>query len=367
MDDKGNIYRESSRKSEDPVDRQQVELTPMEMRARTWRSSIAFTLLMLVVFGIATWFIYVEEKGEDVEGDEAMPFGEMALLPPKLPKGDMTPSILSPNASALSALDLETTNAVLESIDGQKMAQAMGQLRLASDYARDREWDSAERHARTALEIWPDMNAAYRTLGFIYTQRGQFEQAIAAFKKALEGNPFSAETYNNLGSTYMHNGLMDKAEELLFRSLDIRPDYYVANLNLGLLYLRQGRYTEAVDYFERGLERLHENVSARNNLAVALLRLGHYDEARDHLGQIINQTPDTAATYFNVAITYVLEKDIDEAMAWIEKGASRCSPVLCHKYLSDSDFSPLHANPQFQKFVSKLYPEMPAAPVGPSG
>ena len=39
-----------------------VEPTGAEVRARTWRNSITFTLLMLGLLGASTWMIYRQEK-----------------------------------------------------------------------------------------------------------------------------------------------------------------------------------------------------------------------------------------------------------------------------------------------------------------
>ena len=165
----------------------------------------------------------------------------------------------------------------------------------------------------------------------------------------------------------MHNGMLDKAEEFYFTSLELKPNYYISNLNLGLLYLRQGRYEDAVDFFERGLDAVPSSVNVRNNLGVALLRLGRYEEARAHLELIIDLSPDMAPPYFNVAITYVLEKDYDNALSWIERGSARCSPVKCQEYLADSDFNPIRETTRYKELLTRIYPKVHRLPDIPEG
>jgi Flp pilus assembly protein TadD len=237
-------------------------------------------------------------------------------------------------------------------------------LGLDEDDLLARDLEKAEIHARKALEIWPNMNAAMRMLGVVHTQRGQFDQAILELEKALKNDPFSAETYNNLATAFMQKGQMEKAEELLNTSLQISPDYRVAFLNLGLLNLTRGRYDAAVDYLERAIEQAPNDPSPRNNLAVALMRIGRYDDARKQLLLLVDLNPGVPNWYFNLAITYVLENNFPEAMNWLRRGAQLCAPMTCQKFLSDNDFNPMREYPDFKKLVESLSPNIPTPPQG---
>ena len=274
------------------------EMAPTRAKERTWRSGIGFTVLMLSVLGLAIWYTQHSEEKKDASQLYEAETGSRTLLPPEHALKDSQPQLAVPEVTLPPEIGRGNGRSVLDAYDSEKMGRAMGEVRIGTDYSREKDWDSAELHARRALEIWPDMNEAQRLLGFIFSQRGQFAQAAAILEKALESGPFSGETFNNLATAYMHGGELDKAEDLYFTALQIRPDFYIANLNLGLLYLRQGRYDEAVDNLERGLEQMPDGVGPRNNLAVALFRLGRYDEARDHLELIIDRNPVRGARLF---------------------------------------------------------------------
>ena len=340
-----------------------VEPTGAEVRARTWRNSITFTLLMLGLLGASTWMIYRQEKeaARRAEALEAQgPIDTSSLLARQQPMTGAPARAAAPGdrPSFSIARDQPPVRGAA-AVDPERTAQAMTELRSANDYLIARDWDRAESHVRKALEITPDMNAALRLLGVLHTQRGQFDQAIAILEKAMRLDPYNAETYNNLSTAYMQKGMMDKAEELLHASLQIDPSYQVAFLNLGLLHLARGRYAEAADYLERALAQVPNDPGPRNNLAVAYIRLGRYPEAREQLETIIRMNPQIANSYFNLAISYVMEKNFDEAMKWIRKGAEFCSPVICQRFLADSDFNAIREYPPFQELVSKLYPEVP--------
>ncbi|HEY8240473.1 MAG TPA: tetratricopeptide repeat protein, partial [Kiritimatiellia bacterium] len=123
-------------------------------------------------------------------------------------------------------------------------------------------------------------------------------------------------------------------------------------------------YDQAVDRLEMAVEQMPDNASALNNLGVALIRLGQYGESRQYLMRLVNRNPDVAAPYFNVAITFVMEKDFQNAMDWIRKGASRCTPAQCQRFLADTDFESIRGTPEFMEVVDSLYPDLPAGPRG---
>jgi Flp pilus assembly protein TadD len=366
MDPTKDIYSKPERPPPgQPETNPSVELPPVQARQRTLRSTIGFTLLMVGVLAVASWLVYLQEEKETRPGPPLPTSREEVGRPAS--RGQPPAAVaVPPPLGDLSELMTPADGRKLSPMDQEKMAQAMGEVRIANQYLEQQDLDGAERHARKALAIWPRMNAAERLLGFVYTRRGQFDQAIAILEHSLEGEPFNPETFNNLASAYLQRWDLEKAEELLQTALKIRPEFAVAHLNLGLLYLvsGSGRYELAIDHLERALDVVPDNPSARNNLAVALMRVGRNDEARKNLELIIKQSPARASAYFNMAITYVLEQKVDEAMAWIRRGSRLCSPVICQNYLSDSDFDPIRNHPAFQKFVSDLYPDLPSLPEG---
>ena len=353
-----DIYRKKEVQAPTEADKPIVDLTPMELRTKTLRTTIVFSTIMLVLLGGTIWLsFFQEEKGKRSESETNL-LSQIAAFKPK-GFATLTPEVETQEVTALPPVvqPAEPATGPVK-INPEKMTMAMGEVRIAKSYLQSQQLDQAETHTRKALETWPHMNAAERLLGVIYTQRGQFDQAIAILEKALEGDPFSAETLNNLATAYIQKGVFDKAEELLTTSLQLQPNYHVAQLNLGLLHLAAGRYESAIEYFENALDQLPGNISARNNMAVALIRLKRLEEARRQLQLLINIQPAMPAAYFNTAITYVMENDTTNAMQWIERGARYCNAVTCQKFIADSDFDPIRNQPEFQAFLGKMFPKI---------
>lgn len=356
MDKKRDIYNPANPKAEEKKVYKDIELRMAQARWMTWRRVALFTVLLVGILAVTSWVIYVEEeKRRQAEEDASLADG--STLYPALQTN--APPVMSDRGVMLEDFEV-SRNPAPEDMDPTQVAEAMGYVRVAEQYLRVRDWDAAEERVHQALEIWPDMNAARRTLGFIYTQRGQFDQAIAQLNEALKSDPANAETYNSLAACYMHKGLMDKAEDLLNVALQIRPDYGIAYINMGMLYLASGRYDLAADFLEQAVERVPGQPNVRNNLAVSLLRIGRLNEARDHLNHLIQNYPDMPAWYFNMAITYAEEKRFEDAMAWVRKGAKHCAPMQFHQYMSDSDFRELRAQAGFDDAIQELFPGLPA-------
>ena len=357
MEENRDIYRGKKVEAPSETDKPVVDLTPAELRTKTWRTTIGFSLVMVALLGGTIWLAYFQaEKGKRSEIETNL----LSQITSPKPNGfaSVVPEVETRQITETQKPLPANSAAGSTKLNAEKMAAAMGEVRIAKNYLQAQQFDQAEAHTRKALEIWPNMNAAERLLGVVYTQRGQFDQAIAILERALESDPFSAETLNNLATAYMQKGLFEKAEELLQTSLQLQPNYHVAQLNLGLLHLAAGRYESSIEYFENAIDQLPGNINARNNMAVALIRLKRLEEARKQLQLLIHIQPAMPAAYFNTAITYVMENDVPNAMQWIERGARYCNAVTCQKFIADTDFDPIRGRPEFQAFVGKMFPEI---------
>ncbi|MBU1694554.1 MAG: tetratricopeptide repeat protein [Verrucomicrobia bacterium] len=341
-----------------------------ELKRRAWLTTAVLAVFMLLLLSGAVWLIREQEKklrreevpaGSDATTMPPVPLpvasdlGQAAPAQPAIPESAL-PDVLEPPSPP-------TAGAGAPALTAEQSAQAMTELRAAQDYLKARDLDRAEEHTKRALEIWPEWNSALRLLGLVYTQRGQFEQAITILEQAVAQNPLSVEGVNSLATAYMQKGWMGRAEELLQKAEVMNPEYWPAHLNLGLLYLLKKQYGTAADYLESAIEYVPNDVGPRNNLGVALMRLGRFEEARRHFQTIIEQRAATPAPYFNIAISFVLERDFEKAMEWIRRGAEHCTPMTAQNWLADDAFNPLRNYAPFQAIMSSFSPALPAPPV----
>lgn len=354
MDEHRDIYTKPTGKAEGAEALPAPEPAPSELRAATRRRTISSTIIMVLLLALAALYFFLQERkftsdpllDKLLGGTNSMGRDGLRAIP--------VASIPAASSDDFAASLEQSVRQSPPDIPPQKLAEVMAAVRLANDYLLNREWDSAETQIRKALALWPDMSTALRMLGVIYTQRGQFDQAILVLERALKTDPFSADTFNNLATAYMQRGQLERAEDLLLTAVQIRPESAVSHSNLGLLYVLWGRYDQAAEHLQTAVRIMPENPGARNNLGVSLLRLGRYEEAREHFRNLLSRQPARPEYYFNTAITYVLERNPEEALAWLRQGANRCSPVEAQRHLMDSDFDSLRGLPGFQALMKDL-------------
>ncbi|MCP5489156.1 MAG: tetratricopeptide repeat protein [Verrucomicrobia bacterium] len=359
MKDHRDIYKKpDSQKDRGPLP--SYEPSPGELWARTRRNLLMGIGIMVGLLVITLVIFSVQQGNRDRDELEEVLTNLVSRSSVRtLPETDIGyPQV------EFTREDAARIRAEAETIAPQKIAEAMGHIRIAFDYLREREWDQAEEQVRKALDIWPDMITAQRLLGSIYTQRGQFDQAILILENAIKRDPFNVESFNNLAINYLQKDMLPRAEELFLTALNIRPDSSATHLNLGLLYLRWGRYDQAAEHYEEARRGMPNQPALLNNLSVCYIRAGQYDEARELLSALVERAPERPSGYFNMAITYALEGRFDDVYEWLARGAEQCTPNQLYSYLSDSDFDAIRNEPKFQEFMNRVFPEVPVLPVG---
>ena len=93
---------------------------------------------------------------------------------------------------------------------------------------------------------------AHVNMGLAYSQQGQFEPAVAQYRRALAYRSLP-EAYHNLGLAYDRMGRRDAAIEAFRDAVRLRPTYAAAYAGLGDALLANGQVDEARQALERVL------------------------------------------------------------------------------------------------------------------
>ena len=91
-------------------------------------------------------------------------------------------------------------------------------------------------------------------------------EARSAFQRAIDINPDLHAAYNNLGYVLFKQGNYDKAIEMYNEALGRSPDNSSAHTNLGNAYFKLKRFSDAEDAWSKALELDPGNDRARKNL-----------------------------------------------------------------------------------------------------
>lgn len=105
------------------------------------------------------------------------------------------------------------------------------------------------------------------SLGAIYLNRQNYEEAIKAFEKSSNLSPKEIELkYNSLGLAYLKKRDYSKAENAFDIAIKINPEDKYAYNNLGVVYVYQGKLTEARNLFKEALRLDPSYKKAQENL-----------------------------------------------------------------------------------------------------
>jgi adenylate cyclase len=119
---------------------------------------------------------------------------------------------------------------------------------LSSVYAFLKEHDKALSEAEKAVSLDPNSATAYQALGNVLTWVGRPQEAIPFFKKSLRLSPIpvSPHVLTNMGTAYRLTGQYEEAVACYKKTLQLYgADHLTAHLFLASAYIYMGREKEA--------------------------------------------------------------------------------------------------------------------------
>lgn len=104
----------------------------------------------------------------------------------------------------------------------------------------DGDLDAAQENLQYALNKDPRYERAWMNLGLMHTRRGQYNEALNAFRQVMS----DAEAWNNIGYLCMMDGKYDEAESFIIQAITMSPNYY-ANAHENLKRVQEMRSTRS--------------------------------------------------------------------------------------------------------------------------
>jgi TolB-like protein/Flp pilus assembly protein TadD len=137
-----------------------------------------------------------------------------------------------------------------EALAEVKMAQALDPVssiisrNIALIHYYQRNLDLALQHSDLTIEQNPHFAAAYWTLGLVQDQRGELDEAVAAFKRAIELSPPSPRILGALGGVLAKAGKRDEARKILDQLDELAARRYISPFEPALINFNLGRRNE---------------------------------------------------------------------------------------------------------------------------
>ncbi|MCX5797398.1 MAG: tetratricopeptide repeat protein [Elusimicrobia bacterium] len=129
--------------------------------------------------------------------------------------------------------------------------------------------------------------------GWSYSDRGDYAQAVAQFKKALELDPRNSAGYEGLGESYSSLGQFQAAESVMLEGVSRDPGAVPLCIALGRLSIRQARFKEGEKWFSKALA-LHPDFAVDEvyfGLGAAHQGRRDFDQALLFFGKALEANP----------------------------------------------------------------------------
>jgi tetratricopeptide (TPR) repeat protein len=125
------------------------------------------------------------------------------------------------------------------------------QNNLAALYLDMARWDDAIRHFRKAADnlLFTSPEVALTGIGYAYSQKGEYLDAVGACKEALNSNPRYTQAHLQLGEAYYGLDKTGPAIEAYRQALTLSPNYALAHYRLGQAYMKLKQHDQAVASF----------------------------------------------------------------------------------------------------------------------
>ena len=114
-----------------------------------------------------------------------------------------------------------------------------------------------------------------KNTALIYTQLGQDEKALEAYKTARLNNPKDVNLIVNQANLYFKLGDKDMFKNLMAEAIEIAPNNPDLHYNIGVITMEQGKLEEARTSFRKTLELKPEYTNAQLNLSTTYVNEGN--------------------------------------------------------------------------------------------
>lgn len=208
---------------------------------------------------------------------------------------------------------------------------------LAEQQVRARNYKTAIQTLEEAYELDDENQTTNYLLGYLYTARRRFDEALKHLRKALEVNPDFAPVLAAMGLAQRRIGDQQddnntrnqhwaQAELNLLKALELDPNMVDADGEsyfgtLGGLYRRQNRHEDALHAYQEAVKVTPTSSYPAGNLAVLYKYLGRDEEANEAFRRVqeialskLDENPNDHWSRLDLAQALLVRGEVKEAL-----------------------------------------------------
>jgi Flp pilus assembly protein TadD len=234
-------------------------------------------------------------------------------------------------------IEFEPSDAVLEGfraagadqdeLNALRGAGAKWYLRRGREFSGKWQAAEAERDARAALRLAPDLTEGHQLLGDALLQKDDADGALAEYREVLRRKPESPEVHTGLCGALQQKNELDAAVPECREAVHLGPNQFWAHFWLGSLLVRKGDQAGALAEFREALRIQPDSADAHMGSCWALRSKGDADGAMVECREALRLNPQNPFVHFNVGETFMAKSDFAGAEAEYRE-ALRLKPDL---------------------------------------
>jgi tetratricopeptide (TPR) repeat protein len=182
-------------------------------------------------------------------------------------------------------------------------------------YSEKKDYEEAIANYNKAIKLDPNNDLVYNSRGNANYFKGDYDRAIADYNKAIKLDPNNDVWYNNRGWAYYRKGDYDRAIADYNKAIKLDPDYAAAYNDRGWAYDDKGDHDRAIADYDQAIKLDPDYTHAYNNRGWAYYNKDDYDRAITDYDQAIKLDPDYIYAYNNRGLAYDKKGDHDRAIA----------------------------------------------------
>jgi len=177
--------------------------------------------------------------------------------------------------------------------------QAKTHMERGEMLMKTKQYDKALVEYKHVLDVLESAEVYYN-IGYIMTAKGQYDEALAAFRKATQINQMFAKAYKAMADIYLQLGdkvqaqkylqmagdiflereMHESAEGIFNEILKLNPDTINVYNSLGIIYRRQNRIEDAIANYQKALKIDPNDENIHFNLGRAFLDMNNPQMAK---------------------------------------------------------------------------------------
>ncbi|MEP7270662.1 MAG: protein kinase [Acidobacteriota bacterium] len=219
----------------------------------------------------------------------------------------------------------------------------------------DRDYPTAERKFRRAIELDADEPHAYEQYAQFLALMGRGNEALAAIDSARTLDPASAQIKQTTGMIYYYQHRYDEALDAFKQAIGLDPNLAASHEWAGIVYEQKAMKLEAIEEYLRARRIAVDRPDYLGELKGAYVKGGWQGFWRRELEFLQTRAVSSYVPATQLAEAYIRLDDSRQTLVWLGRAVEeRDGKVVAVKV--DPAYEKLHGDPRFQELVRRVIP-----------